>query len=204
MDFILHFQINDYRILTFLWNIFLALIPCFIVYRIEKDGIKPWTKMKGFGRISFVVLFLIWFFFFPNTAYLMTDVRHLLDYCNGNPGLLRICKEQAYIPPIFFTYALVGVPTFYYSLKGMAKILGKIWKDKIQFIFPIIMIPICSIGVMLGLVARFNTWDIVLRPHFILETFFVYLTDGIMLLNILSYTVMLYLIYYFIKAVRSK
>ena len=182
----------------------LAIIPCLIAYWISKRyKLKKWPDLGLMNQIIFLVLFVFWVIFLPNTAYLLTDIRHLVDYCEV-PGYLRVCKDQAYIAPIFLMYAMIGVPTFYYALRQMTKTLRRLFNKTTSRIFPIVMIPIISIGVMLGLVARFNTWDIFLEPLVILHTVFVHLGEKVMLLNILSYTVMLYLIYYFIRIVRRR
>lgn len=202
MDSLLNLHINNYWVPAMAWNIFLAIIPCFIVYLMgKKYQLKKWTMWGIKYQILFILLFIIWLAFLPNTAYLMTDVRHLVDYCE-EPGYLRVCREKAYIVPIFFTYALIGVPTFYYALSKMTAILRKLFNKTVGRIFPIVMIPIISLGVMLGLVARFNSWDLVYAPFRIFHTAFVHLSDPNMLINIASYMGMLFLIYYFIRLIK--
>ncbi len=189
-------QINDYHVATFFWNIFLALISCFIAYRLSTTYyLKKWSNISKLNKVLFLLTFLIWFFFFPNTAYLFTDVRHLADYCD-DLGRLRVCAEQAWVVPIFFTYGLVGVPTFYYALRKMTQVVRKLFGKWTGRLFPLLMIPVTALGLLLGLVARFNSWEVVSKPWSIVRTAFAYLQDKTMLLNLLSYTVMLYLIYY--------
>ncbi len=203
MDFLLSLRLNDYQLVVVGWNIILSLLPCLIVYKMSQMyPHKKWATLGLMGQISFLGLFLIWFFFFPNTAYLIADIRHLVDYCE-HPGFLRICKDQAYIVPIFFTYALIGVPTFYYALRQMTRVLRMLFNKTVSRLFPLFMIPLTSLGVMLGLVARFNSWDIVRSPFAIIHTVFKHLGEPVMLLNIVSYTVMLYLIYYFILFIKK-
>lgn len=203
MESLLTLQINNYYVAIVFWNIFLALIPCFIVYRLSKGYyLKKWANISQISRLWFLLIFLVWFFFFPNTAYLFADIRHLADYCEF-PGPFKACAYQAYIVPIFFTYTLVGVPTFYYALSKMSYILGKLFGQKLGKQFPIYMIPITAIGLMLGLVNRFNSWDIVLKPLSIIWAVGLQLRNPIMLLNIASYAIMMYIIYYFIKWVTK-
>ena len=204
INYLLNLEINDYNMVVFAWNIFLALIPCVIAYFLQNNfRYQKWGVLDSWHKVEFLILFIIWFFFFPNTAYLMSDIRHLVNYCD-HPGLYRMCKDQAYIVPIFFTYALIGLPTFYYALSKMATTLKQLFNQTSARLLPILMIPLTSLGLMLGLVARYNSWDVILKPFKIIHTTFLFLADPVMLLNILSYTVMLYLIYYFIQAVRSK
>lgn len=207
IEYLFNLKINNYQVLVFGYNILLSLIPCFLAYKMGQIyQLKKWPNLGLGGQVVFLVLFLLWFFTFPNTAYLITDIRHLVNYCD-NPGLLRVCRNEAYLVPIFFTYALIGVPTFYYALSRMSKVLRRLFNKTVGKLFPLFMIPITVIGVMLGLVGRYNSWDIAWEPFKILHTTFKYLSDPIMLLNIGSYTVMLYLIYFFLyfslKAYRA-
>ena len=204
IDFLLTTRVNDYRIVTFFWNIFLALIPYLIAWRLNHAYyLKKWSNISRLNQILFFITFVIWFFFFPNTAYLISDIRHLADYCD-DLGYLRVCAEQAWVVPIFFTYALIGVPTFYFSLKNMTHVIEKLFGKWSKRLFPFVMIPVTALGLLLGLVARFNSWEIINQPHDIIQTALLFLTDKIMLQNFISYTVMLYLIYYSIDFIWKK
>ncbi len=199
---LLQLQIIGYSVPFFFWNIFLALIPCYLSYKGQKFVQKtPWKTLKKKTKLILVIGFLLWFFFFPNAPYLFTDIRHLVDYC-PTPGPLNTCPEKAYLVPLFFTYALVGIPTFYYGLNKMSEILKTLFGQRIGKWFPILMIPTTAIGLMLGLIERFNSWEVVSDPFLILKTALSYVHQPIMLLNLASYTIMMYLIYYFIKKVQ--
>jgi len=86
----------------------------------------------------------------------------------------------------------------------MSYVLGKLFGKKFDSQFPIYMIPITGIGLMLGLMNRFNSWDIVLDPLSIFRVVSIQLSTSVMLINILSYSIMMYIIYYFIKLVYKK
>jgi len=188
--------IHKYKILSVFWNIFLALTPCFVVYFAAIPiGRKKWGALKNIDRMSFIILFLFWLLFFPNTAYLFTLPRHLVNLC-ADYGRTRICFEEMWVVLFFFTYAVVGIPTFYYALNRMSRILGKIFFQKLSVIFPIVMIPLTALGVLLGLFERFNTWQIISQPWEIMKASTFYFTFPILLLNFLVFTASLYLIYY--------
>jgi len=196
MEALLTWRVNDYYVAVFFWNIFLALLPCLIAWRLSTVYyLKKWTNISLLNKMLFVVTFLIWFFFFPNTAYLITDIRHLAGYCD-HLDYYRACPAQAWVVPLFFAYALAGVPTFCYALKKMTLVLEKLFGKTVQRIFPVLMIPVTAMGLMLGLVARFNSWEVALKPWNILLAAYAYLTDETMLINIGAYTAMLFLVYY--------
>ena len=199
MDFLQTFlmvKINNYYVAVIFWNIFLALLPCFIVWRLSRGYyLKKWGNISGMNRLLFGAVFLIWFFFFPNTAYLIADIRHLVDYCR-EPDYFRACVNEAWVVPLFFSYAATGVPTFYYSLRKMAMILEKLFGKAAGRLFPLLMIPVTALGLLLGLVGRFNSWEVLSKPLDIVGAALGYLIDDIMLINLIVYTLMLYLFYY--------
>ena len=197
MHFLFSLSINKYNILTIFWNIFLALIPCITVYYLAISvKRKKWNDFKRGEKLFFTLIFLFWLFMFPNTAYLFTIVRHLVDYCQ-HYDKFRVCSEgNTWMVMFFFTYSLIGVPTFYYALKKMTDIFKKLFNKISATILPIIVIPLTSIGVMFGLFERFNSWDILLNPLGILRTTLGYFTDLNLLINFLIFTISLYLIYY--------
>jgi uncharacterized membrane protein len=49
------------------WNSFLSLIPIFC----------GWLMLKTRPKFLQVILALLWFFFLPNTLYILTDLRYL-------------------------------------------------------------------------------------------------------------------------------
>ncbi len=191
----MNFMINGYWLWFVPWNIFLALIPCVIAFVLHHYFVKKSVYHTPLNYLVFGLSFIVWFFFFPNTAYLFSLVRHLVDYCEPE-STIRICREAASIPPFFFFYAAIGIPTFIYALKRMSQTLGVLFDYSLETIFPIFMIPITSIGLVLGLVERFNSWEIVQDPLLILRTGFGYFNDPVVFRAVLAYSVVMYLIYF--------
>ena len=139
--------------------------------------------------------FLFWLFFVPNTAYLFSANRHLINYC-ANPGMSNVCEYNFWIVPLFFIYSLIGIPTFIYSLRKMSLILGKLFHPIFKKILPIIMAPVIVIGILLGLFERFNSWDVLYDPLSIIKIAIEYFTKPNMVLHFIIYTLVLYFIYY--------
>jgi len=190
MENLLTININKYQILFIFWNIFLALVPCWIAYFMSKAN-----KIKRLG-LPFIVLFLLWLFMLPNTAYLFFMVRHVVDYCT-DLNAYRVCYTGgSWIPLFFFTYALIGLPTFYYAIKKMTNLVSKTYCKMCKKAFPIVIIPITSIGLMFGLYERFNSWDLLTRPWEILHVTTSYFQSPIMLTDFIIFTILLYVIYY--------
>jgi uncharacterized membrane protein len=196
MEFIFGINIHGYPLLGIFWNIFLAIAPCLVVYHLAKSvGQRKWKDLKS-HTIAFVLIFLFWFFMFPNTAYLFMIPRHLVDYCD-NYDKYRVCLDGgSWIVMIFAVYTLIGLPTFYYSLKKMGDIFKTLFNKTVSTVFPIIMIPLTSIAILLGLYSRFNSWDALFHPGRLLMTTGSYFTDTRMIVDFLVFTACLYLVYY--------
>ncbi|MFH0838000.1 MAG: DUF1361 domain-containing protein [Patescibacteria group bacterium] len=182
-------EINNYELILVLWNIFLALLPCWAVYFLiqhKKLAKKP---------LVFALVFLFWLAMLPNTAYLFFMVRHLVDYC-ADYDKFRVCQTGSWKVMFFFTYALIGLPTFYYALSKMTDIVGKKWGMRVRRLFPLVVIPLTSVGLMFGLYERFNSWDILRRPWSLLERVAHYFDTCHLTTDFLVFTFALYLIYY--------
>lgn len=196
MEFLLSIKILDYQVIFVPWNIFLALLPCWTAYFMwENLSKKEFKNLSFFSWIIFTFSFLFWLFFIPNTAYLFSASRHLINYC-VNPGMSNVCEYQFYVVPLFFIYSLIGIPTFIYALRKMSLILGKLFHPILTKIFPIIMSPIIVIGILLGLFERFNSWDVLYDPLFIIRIAIEYFTKPHMVLHFIIYTLALYFVYY--------
>lgn len=197
MQFLLTLSINKYNILMIFWNIFLAVVPCLIVYYLALSAKgKKWSSLKSGEKVSFMLIVLFWLFMFPNTAYLFFIVRHLANYCM-HYDKYRVCQEgNTWIVMFFFTYSAIGIPTFYYALNKMSGVLKKLFNQITATLLPIIIIPFTAIGVMFGLFERLNSWDILLNPLSVLNTALGYFADPNLLFNFLIFTICMYLIYY--------
>lgn len=143
---------TDTIIYVFLiWNLFLAFIP----YWISQFLVRQQTLKR-----IWLPLVIVWLLFLPNSPYILTDLFHL--------------KRRALIPLWFdlvliCSYALIGFTLFYKSLIDMVQ-LGKqyISNQYLHIILPIVFWLI-AFGLYLGRYLRFNSWDIVQRPVYILN-----------------------------------
>ncbi|SRR6056297_2213536 len=187
-------SINDYPIIMVFWNLFLLLVPFFCA----RFLIKLYSRagfQKLFQKIAGVFLFLIWLLFFPNAPYIMTDLRHISGYCPG-ADFTRVCSEGAWMIPVFFLYALLGWIAFICLLNQMRAFLEK-WKGKkMGVFFPVIIIPFSSLGVLLGLLNRFNSWEIFLKPGEIFQVSSGYFLNWTYFQNWAIFTIVFFVLYY--------
>ena len=137
---------TEFRFVFLIWNLFLAVIPYFLMKMALENTQNRWISWLLFGGS---LLFL------PNSPYIVTDLFHL--------------KHQASMPLWFdtllvFSFAANGLLLFYDVLLQMHRFLenqvSKFWA--ILGIVAIIFLN--GFGIYLGRFLRFNSWDIVANP----------------------------------------
>lgn len=198
-----------------IWNYFLAIIPfvlSWILYRTivsqkpllrsgagrgsDENEHATWHGLSTQDKISFVVLFMFWFFMFPNIPYLFTGLRHISDVCIPYRSALA-CNEFPEAIMGILLYVFFGIPLFYLSLEHIRASFESLFNKKLAHVLIVCYLPLCALGVLLGQLDRFNSWDIIHTPLIILITALEYFTTE-RLFSLFSYTLTLYLIYYFI------
>ena len=131
-------------------NLLLAWIPLFFalaVYTLRARGSRRWFVLGGCS--------LVWFFFYPNAAYLITDLVHL--------------KTRPPIPRWFdlvlmMSFAWTGLFLGYLSLYLMQEVVRN-WLGKgVSWFFAIAMLALGALGVFLGRFWRWNSWEAITRP----------------------------------------
>jgi uncharacterized membrane protein len=135
---------------AFLWNLFLAWIPllaALLFYRLAAERSRRWGVTTGAA--------IIWFLFFPNAPYLVTDIVHL------------------YVrPPVPYWYDIICVMAFAQtglflgclSLYLMQEVV-RAWLGRWSgWWFALAMLALSSFGIYLGRFLRWNSWDALVGP----------------------------------------
>jgi|WetSurMetagenome_2_1015567.scaffolds.fasta_scaffold04658_7 uncharacterized membrane protein len=188
------FYVNDYPFLMMVWNLFLAILPFFIFLVFRRYWKK--TKFKKTGqKIIAALIFFFWFIFLPNAAYLIVDNRHLLNYCPADSSY-GVCVAGAWQIMFFFCYSVIGWIFFVIFLVQMKKMLAEIFNKKKATLAVYVLIPMVSLGVLLGLTERFNSWDVFAHPLAISAGLLRYITDWQYLWNLAVFIVGYYLLYF--------
>lgn len=187
------FSINGYGILNVIWNLFLLLIPFFLCLGL----IRLWQK-TNYNRLSTkifaVFLSCLWLGMIPNSAYVITDVRHIVGFCPVNDN--NICIENAWHILFFFSYALIGFVSFIYFINQMKYLINEIFGRKLAKIYIFAIIPLMSLGVLLGLVNRLNTWNLITNPFYIFENIRLYFTNFVYFKNLVIFVIFFYIFYF--------
>lgn len=155
-----------------IWNLFLAFIPVVMAHFLALAWRRPQWSV-ALRRTVFTIFFPVWAIFLPNTCYLFTEWRHYLDALTDTNVYDRALHSH------FAMAHLLGLTLFYacYTGAGLLSFFLAIWPLerilRVRYPAPAWLakaagFPICSLGVYLGLVHRFNSWDLV--HHHLLRT----------------------------------
>ena len=147
-----------------LWNLFLLALPTGIIFFLEKQyAEKHWRAISLLQKLSFLLLFAFFILLFPNIPYIFVDARHILDHCSTT-DFYRRCYEAPWSVPVFFTYALIALPFFLLTIRKSAALLAQLWHPVWKYLAPPIVLGLASLGVLMGLYERLNSWDALLAP----------------------------------------
>jgi uncharacterized membrane protein len=152
-----------------LWNISLAVTPVLLALAIYGLVGREKKRLSLPVTVAAIVLGIAWLGFMPNTAYLLTQWRHFLITV-GFSGLHVKWQVDSGAALTLMMYTLfylcysgIGILMFALGTRPIAAIIKR--HSASLWIWGIPYFLLMSIGVYLGLVLRFNTWDLLLRPE---------------------------------------
>lgn len=142
-----------------MWNTILALVPLVLSWLIFGKRERPaWLLI--IGGAAFVV-------FLPNAPYVLTDVLHLpgdLAVARGNPWLAAaLLTQYLCLFAIGFGAYVVSLVRLQRWLTARGVSLGSV------IIVDLALHALCAVGILIGRVFRFNSWDVVADPGGLLE-----------------------------------
>jgi uncharacterized membrane protein len=135
---------------AFFWNLFLAWIPLFAtlpIYGLRRSRGRRWPIVG--------VCFVVWFLFFPNAPYIVTDLQHL----HARPGV-----PLWYDVITIMAFALTGLFIGYLSLYLMQEVVRAWYGRAVSWAFALAMLGLSSFGIYLGRFLRWNSWDALTSP----------------------------------------
>ena len=140
----------QFTFLPLLWNLFLAWVPMMTALPLyimrARESRRP---------VLGAVLALMWFLFFPNAPYIVTDFVHLLE---------RPPVPLWYDMITILSFALTGLFLGYLSLYLMQELVRS-WVGRWgSWAFALAMLGLSSFGIYLGRFLRWNSWDVLVSP----------------------------------------
>jgi uncharacterized membrane protein len=141
------------------WNVFLALVPLVLARALFGHRERPrWVLVAG-GTV-FVA-------FLPNAPYVLTDVLHLpreLVATHGNHWLAAALVGQ------YLCLFATGFAAYVLSLVRLERWLAERGVSRRAVLgVDLSLHALCAVGIVLGRVFRFNSWDLVTNPSGLLD-----------------------------------
>jgi uncharacterized membrane protein len=133
----------------YLWNLFLAWIPFGLALLIYD------RHRRGARLVQLAALGLLWLLFFPNAPYIVTDFRYLTDMTG---------KAFWFEGLLIGTAAVTGLLLGFMSLYLIQAIVRRVAGTRYAWLFVFVALALSSVGVYLGRVLRWNSWDVFVRP----------------------------------------
>jgi uncharacterized membrane protein len=132
-----------------MWNLFLAWIPFFCAL---------WMASLHRRRASawlYILPLMVWLLFFPNAAYLVTDLYNL-----QNMPPVPFWYDIGFFATLAWTGLLLAVASLQIVQRMVRQSFGVLW----SWIVVLIVVGLNGVGIYLGRFLRWNSWDIVTDP----------------------------------------
>lgn len=185
----------DYNWFFILWNFFLAALPIYFAMFAQYFFAKS-KKTKG------VVFSALWFLFFPNALYMLTDFKYISsfskeswdNYTSLGSNVLNWLFLLSCVVSIF-SAVIVGLMSVYIMHR---LVYGKIGKFR-SFVSLEAVFVISSFGIYIGRFVRLNSWDIV-NPPYVFQKIISVITPfcPVFVLIFTTLSTVLYLLFYFL------
>jgi len=156
-----------------LWNLFLALVPVVLAPRLAR-ALMRLRRLPTSERVGLAGLFLVWLVFLPNSVYMLADVRHLLfDTYWRNLSAQAVLSYTAMFQVavwafLFLAYGGTGLVLYTLALRPIERAARL--EGRTALVAGLGLSLLVSLGVYLGLIYRWNSWDLLHRPGAILAS----------------------------------
>ena len=162
------------------WNLTLALVP--VVFGVLLFRRHRTSPLWWLGFAAFLA-------FLPNAPYVLSDVIHLADDVRATRSDAVVV---AAILPQYAVFFLAGLLAYVVALGELTRWLAARGWDRLRIAgVELAVHAACAVGVYLGRVPRFNSWDLVTRPDAVATTAAEHLSDRYPLALVLATFVVL-------------
>jgi uncharacterized membrane protein len=181
-----------------IWNAMLAALPALFALLFFKREDQPKYALRNvtFGFQISVVLLLL-----PNAPYVATDLIHFIDTVReSNDSAWKILGTEF---PVYVAFILFGLLCYSFTTDRLLYAL-KMRLGRTAYWTGLALIPLASaIGIYLGRVARFNSWDILIDPRGILLSSRIVTQDDKVAKVIFGMWILLIIVHQFYKVLHD-
>ncbi len=156
------------------WNVFLAAIP--VLFAFIAAGIAGRMRSRKDPRWWWLLApaLLGWLIFLPNACYLFTELRHVLAAVDRHElwsrarSDHRALEQLAVWTAVGVVNVVAGALTFGLAIRPLRRIVP--WRPGAYPVVAYAFFCVMAVGVYLGLIVRYNSWDLFTRPQAVLRT----------------------------------
>lgn len=132
------------------WNLFLAWVPlgCAMMA-------KSW-RQEGAGRFRLLPLLAVWLLFLPNAPYIVTDLVHV-----RGPHDPSYWCDLVMVLSFAFAGMVAGIASMRLVRTTVAAMAGR----TVSHLVILGSAILCGVGIYIGRVLRWNSWDVLTSPH---------------------------------------
>ncbi|TAH51605.1 MAG: DUF1361 domain-containing protein [Chloroflexota bacterium] len=139
---------------SLMWNLFLAWIPYFCALGMA------WLHARRAAAWQYILPSLVWLLFFPNAAYLVTDLYKL-----RNMPPVPIWYDVGFFAMMAWTGLLLAVASLQIVQRMVKQSASALWSWLVVFV----VIGLNGVGIYLGRFLRWNSWDVMTDPIAVLQ-----------------------------------
>jgi len=152
------FYVGNFTYWFLPWNLFLAFIPYILSLFLYQK------YLTNFRKPAFWLLFLIWFVFFPNAPYIITDFVHLGNW----PTIVPKWFDAI----LLFSSASTGLLLGFFSLRLLQHIFVANNTKLLSWFFVFTTLFCSSFGIYIGRFLKWNSWDVLSNPLLLFRDIF--------------------------------
>lgn len=133
------------------WNLLLAWVPyACALWATAAHARRP----REWWRLALPAA--LWLAFFPNAPYILTDFIHLRSMEGAGPWWYNL--------GMLSSFAGAGLLLALHSLRAMQRLVSAFLGPAASWAFVAMAATLCGLGIYLGRVLRWNSWDLLLNP----------------------------------------
>jgi uncharacterized membrane protein len=133
------------------WNLTLAWIPLLLAILL----LASYARRRS--ALELIAVGAAWLLFLPNAPYILTDFVHLGQ------------AHRLYDTIVIGSFAFTGLALGFASLLLVQLVVTRAGGALLGWVTAMGSLFFASVGIYLGRVMRFNSWDAIQRPHRLLE-----------------------------------
>ncbi len=180
-------------------NLILAFIPLVMAFIIFN---RRFWKKNIFLNVFLIFSSVIFFLFLPNAPYTLTDLIHLVRQIKDYKYFrIKDVEIMFFLIPEYLVFIFLGLSFYTIALKKFITFLSGYVNNnkKLLFAIKVAVHFLMSIGVYLGRVYRYSSWDFIFHINRMIGVIGADLSDRYIYLYVIYYTVAFTVIYELLK-----